>query len=308
MSALLENFTQRLASGELLLGDGAWGTQMQALGLDLEDCPEEWNATHPDKVSQVARSYLQAGADFCITNTFGANRYRLNRFGLAERVRELNSAGLALSRQAADEFGKPVVASVGPTGEFIEPEGMLKTHEMYDAFREQMEALKENGAEAVCIETMYVLDEALAAIKAARDLGLFCFASMTYDSTPQGFRTMLGTTVAEATKALDAAGADVVGTNCGNGITQIAEIVRLMRPLTRKPLLARANAGLPEKDGKRFVYRDGPQFMASKVRDLREAGAAIIGGCCGTTPEHIRAFRAAIDVLLKPQMNADKRR
>jgi methionine synthase I (cobalamin-dependent) len=144
---------------------------------------------------------------------------------------------------------------------------------------------------------MYVLDEALAAVKAARDLGLFCFASMTYDSTPQGFRTMLGTSVEEATRALDAAGADVVGTNCGNGILQIGEIVRRMRPLTKKPLLARANAGLPERDGTRLVYHDGPEFMASRVRDLRQAGAAIIGGCCGTTPEHIRAFRAAIDAL-----------
>lgn len=201
MSEPLEKFKQRLAAGELLLGDGAWGTQLQTLGLDLDACPEEWNVTHPDKVKQVALSYLQAGADFCLTNTFGANRYRLNRFGLAERVRELNSAGLALSRQAAEEFGKLVIPSVGPTGEFIEPEGMLKEHEMYAAFREQMAALAEGGAEAVCIETMYVLDEALAAIRAARDLGLFCLASMTYDLAAQGFRTMLGTSVEEATRA-----------------------------------------------------------------------------------------------------------
>lgn len=297
MSERLEKFKQRLAAGELLLGDGAWGTELQALGLDLEECPEEWNVTHPDKVSQVARGYFQAGADFCITNTFGANRYRLNGFGLAERVGELNRTGLALSLREAEEFGKLVVASVGPTGEFIEPEGMLKAQEMYDAFREQMTALKESGAEAVCIETMYVLDEALAAVRAARDLGLFCSACMTYDSTLQGFRTMLGTSVEEATRALDAAGADAVGTNCGNGIVQITEIVRLMRPLTRKPLLARANAGLPLQDGKRLIYRDEPEFMASKVRGLRDAGATIIGGCCGTTPEHIRAFRAAIDDL-----------
>ena len=297
MAQRLDAFKQRLASGEVLLGDGAWGTQMQALGLDYDACPEEWNVTQPDKVKEIARSYLQAGAAFCLTNTFGANKYRLTNYGFADRVREFNAAGMGLSRQVADDFGALAFGNVGPTGEFVEPEGMLKQREMYDAFHEQMAALKDAGADAISIETMYALDEVLLAVKAARDLGMFCLASLTYDSTPQGFSTMQGTTVEEATRALDAAGADVVGTNCGNGIAQLAAIVRLMRPLTQKPILARPNAGLPEKAGTQFVYRETPELMAASVRDLHAAGVSIIGGCCGTTPEHIRALREAIDKL-----------
>ena len=281
----------------MLLGDGAWGTQMQAAGLESGDCPEEWNLKHPDKIKKIACDYFEAGADFCLTNTFGGNRFRLVRHGFADNVREFNLAGARLSREAADKFGKTVAGSVGPTGEFLQPEGMLNTREMYDAFHEQMTALKEGGADAVCIETMFALEEALVALKAALDLGFFCMACMTFDATPKGFQTMTGTTVAQATKALDEAGAHVVGTNCGNGILEMIEIARQMRPLTAKPILVKSNAGLPEIIDGKIIYHESARLMASKVRELKDAGVSIVGGCCGTTPDHIRAFRVEIDKL-----------
>ncbi|HYG75364.1 MAG TPA: homocysteine S-methyltransferase family protein [Planctomycetota bacterium] len=293
-SARLDKFKEQLASGKIILSDGAWGTQMQKLGLQPGDCPEEWNVSRPDDVRQIAREYLAAGADFCLTNTFGANKYRLVRHGYAEKVREFNLLGAMLSRQASDEAGKFVAASVGPTGEFVQPEGMLTQGEMLVAFREQIEALKEGGVDAICIETMYVLDEALLAIQAAKECGLFCMATMTFDATPQGFKTMMGTPLDEAARALDASPADIIGTNCGNGIEEMVQIALQMRPHTKKPLLVKSNAGLPKMVHGISVYKETPQMMAARIADLKTAGVAIIGGCCGTTPEHIRAFRAAL--------------
>ncbi|HEY3324789.1 MAG TPA: homocysteine S-methyltransferase family protein [Planctomycetota bacterium] len=304
MSDPFERFKQRLATGEILLGDGAWGTQMQKAGLQLGDCPEEWNLSRPDVITGIAREYFQAGADFCLTNTFGGNRYRLVRHGMADRMREINVAGARLSLSAANELNKVVLASIGPTGEYLEPEGMLKSTEMLSAFREQMQALREGGVQGVCIETMYVLNEAVLAVQAARELDLFCMVSMTYDKTPSGFQTMMGTSVAEATRALDRAGADVLGTNCGNGMAEIVAVVREMRGLTTRPLLVKPNAGLPRMVAPASapasvpaspVYDETPEKMAAHIGALRSAGVSIIGGCCGTTPEHIRAFRAALE-------------
>ena len=290
-----QHLLTRIQSREMLLGDGAWGTQMQALGLQSGECPEEWNLTRPDKIKQIAREYFEAGADLCLTNTFGANRFRLIRHGFADKVREFNLAGVNLSREAAAEFNGFVAASVGPTGEFMQPEGMLNEREMHEAFHEQIAVLKEGGADAICIETMYVLDEVLVAVKAASELNLLCMASMTFDSTPDGFRTMLGTTVAEATTALDRSSAQIIGTNCGNGIREMVQIAREMRTHTQKPLLVKSNAGLPEVVGGKMIYSETPEQMAAHLNELQSIGVSIIGGCCGTTPEHIRAFRAAID-------------
>jgi 5-methyltetrahydrofolate--homocysteine methyltransferase len=297
MTTRIETLKKRIQSGEMLLCDGAWGTQMQKLGLQLGDCPEEWNVTRADTIKEIAREYFKCGIDLCLTNTFGGNRYRLVRHGFADQMREFNRAGAALSRQVADEFKGVVAASVGPTGEYIEPEGMLSKKEMYDAYFEQIAALKEGGADAVCIETMYVLDEALVAIEAAKAHGLFCMACMTFDSTPDGYKTMLGTTVEEATRALDSSSAEVIGTNCGNGITDMVKIARQMRSFTKKPLMVKSNAGLPEMVDGKAIYHETPAMMAASIAELKQLGTAIIGGCCGTTPEHIRTFRAEIDRL-----------
>src|SRR5436190_3248177 len=191
MSERLQRLIEQIQSGGVVLGDGAWGTQLQRLGLAFGDCPEEWNASHPDEIRSVARSYLEAGSDFCLTNTFGGNRYRLTRHGYADRLREFNLVGVKLSREAAQPFNALVAASVGTTGEFVQPEGMLSRQEMRHAFQEQLAVLKEAGADFVCIETMYVIEEAAIAVEAAKEAGFYCMASMTFDSTPHGFKTML---------------------------------------------------------------------------------------------------------------------
>jgi 5-methyltetrahydrofolate--homocysteine methyltransferase len=294
MSNRLEKLKSRLAAGEMILLDGAWGTQMQKAGLQLGDCPEEWNVSRPEDIKNIAREYFKAGADVSLTNTFGGNRYRLVRHGFADKMREFNLAGAKLSRDVADEFGGLVAASVGPTGEYVEPEGMLKSSEMYNAFHEQISALKEGGADAICIETMYVLEEALLAVQASRDLGMYTLACMTFDATPKGFQTMLGTSVDEATEALDKSGADVIGTNCGNGIADMVKIAKQMRKISKRPLLVKSNAGLPDMSSGSPVYKETPELMATHIKELKAVGVSIVGGCCGTTPEHIRAFRTAI--------------
>lgn len=297
MSDRIKKFIERINAGEMLLGDGAWGTQLQHLGLGFGDCPEEWNVTHAEAVRQIAHAYLAAGADFCLTNTFGANRYRLMRHGFADRLREFNLAGLALSKEAAAPFDAVVAASVGPTGEFIQPEGMLSAAEMRAAFIEQISVLKEAGADAICIETMYIPDEAALAIEAVKEAGLYCMACVTFDSTPDGFRTMLGATVQNSVAALERAGADVIGSNCGNGIAQMAAIAKEMRAFTRKPLMIKSNAGIPELVDGVAVYNETPDTMADWFSSLRESKVSIVGGCCGTTPEHIRRFRAELNAF-----------
>ncbi|MEI6233543.1 MAG: homocysteine S-methyltransferase family protein [Planctomycetota bacterium] len=294
MSDRLNKLIARIASGKMVLGDGALGTQLQRAGLAFGDCPEEWNVSHPDAVRCVASEYIAAGADFCMTNTFGANRYRLMRHGYADRLREFNVAGVRLSREAAERSDAVVIASVGPTGEFVQPEGMLSAQEMRAAYREQMNVLKEAGADAVCIETMYVAEEAALAVEAAKEVGLYCIASVTFDSTKQGFKTMVGASIREAVEAVDRAGADVIGSNCGNGIAEMTAIAREMRPLTRKPLLIKSNAGMPEMIDGNAVYNDTPETMSGWIQELKTVGVSIIGGCCGTTPEHIRRFREEI--------------
>jgi len=297
MPGRIEKLKERLSAGELVLCDGAWATQMQKMGLQSGDCPEEWNITQPDKIRQIAREYFQAGSQVCLTNTFGGTKFRLMRHGFADKVEAFNRAGAALCREVAESFGGIVAASVGPTGEFVQPEGLLSEKEMYDAFREQIGALKAGGADAVCIETMYVLDEALLAVKAAREHGMFCIACMTFDSTPDGFKTMLGTSIEDATCSLDVTGADVVGTNCGNGIADMVRIAHRMRMFTKKPLIVKSNAGIPEMVGGQIVYHESPEMMAARLVDLKSAGVALVGGCCGTTPEYIRVFRQSIEKL-----------
>lgn len=305
-TARIETFKERLANGEMQLGDGAWGTQLQRLGLEFGACPEEWNVSRPDEVRSIAREYLEAGADFCLTNTFGANRYRLTRHGFASWLNQFNTAGVRLSREAAVPFDAVVAASVGPTGEFVQPEGMLSRGEMLSAFAEQIAVLKDAGADAICIETMYVPEEAALAVEAAKKAGMFCMACITFDATPNGFRTMLGATIQDSVSALENAGADVIGSNCGNGMEQMVQVAKEMRPLTKKPLMIKANAGIPELVKGKTVYNEGPGAMAKWLAELKSVNVSIVGGCCGTTPEHIRRFRAEIDTFKINAVTIDK--
>jgi len=287
MSAFLE----RIQTGELLISDGATGTYLQQHGLEAGGCPEEMNASKPEVIKQMAREYFEAGSDMVETNTFGGSRYMLAKYDYGDRVHELNRLGAEHARSVTPE-GCFVLGSIGPTGEFIEPNGTATKDQMYGVFCQQCEGLAAGGVDAFCIETMSDLDEISLAIVAAKDkTGLPVVATMTYDKGPRGYFTMFGITPAVAAEKLAEAGADVVGTNCGLAIEHMIEIVTDMRAATDGPILAHVNAGIPKLvDGKEIIYPDTPEHMAEHMKRMVKAGANIVGGCCGTSPEYIREF------------------
>ena len=287
--------TQRLATGATLVADGAWGTLLIDMGLTAADLPEAWNLSHPQAVQSVAAQYAGAGAEVILSDTFGASSIKLAKAGHAGRVRDYNLAGARNSLLGAP--GAIIAASVGPTGEFLEPVGDLTAEQLEAVFREQIQALFDAGIRCVDIETMSALDEALCAARAARAVSadIDVIVSMTYARTGKGFRTMMGATPAQAARELTASGAvDVVGTNCGNGIEQMLGICAEYRANTHLPILVKANAGLPEVVDGATVFRMTPAQMAAQVPALVAAGANIIGGCCGTTPAHIAAIAQAL--------------
>lgn len=285
---------ERLKAGELLLCDGAMGTMLIASGLKAGECPELWNRERPEAVQAIHRAYFEGGSDIVLTNTFGGTRVRLANFGLEKEVRDLNSRAVGLAKEVAPS-GKWVALSVGPTGEFLEPVGNLKFEEMKEIFSEQIGAALEAGADAVCIETMGDPEESRAAIEATRALAdVPIFATMTFEHGKRGYHTLMGIDPPTAAERLLAAGAHVVGSNCGNGIDEMAEIMEEMMAGRGGLFLAQANAGKPEMEGDTPVYRQGPEEYAEKSKKLKALGVNIIGGCCGTTPEHIKRMAAVL--------------
>ncbi len=292
------NIRELLAERKLLFCDGAWGTQLAERGLPAGEVPERWNLERPDHVRAVAAAYVEAGSDVILTNTFGASRIKLARAGLDERAEEVNRRGAELSREAAGERAL-VFASVGPSGEFMAPLGAVNEEQMAACFAEQAGALAAGGADAIVIETMTDLAEAKAALRGVREAAsLPAVVSMTFERGMKGFATMMGVRPAPAAAELAAAGADAVGTNCGRGIEDAAEIVALMRAETDLPVWAKPNAGLPQLVEGRTVFPATPEQMAGGVPALVGAGARIVGGCCGTTPEHVRAMVALREALI----------
>lgn len=279
----------QLASKGPVLTDGAWGTQLQIRGLKPGECPDTWNLLHPDRVEQVARAYVAAGSQVILTNTFRANRITLADHELSSRVIDINRTGAEISRRAARDQAH-VFGSIGPSGKMLLL-GETSEAELEEAFAEQAQALLDGGADAILVETISDLVEAKAAIRAARAIGLSVVASMVFDSGKNKDRTMMGVTPEQAADELTAAGADVVGANCGLGVAAYVGICRRLHAATDRPIWIKPNAGLPELiDGTPF-YRMTPEQFASYVPALLEAGASFIGGCCGTGPEFIRAMR-----------------
>lgn len=282
----------RLVSAGPVPIDGAWGTQLQLLGLPLGACPDAWNLTAPNQVERVAQGYVAAGSRIILTNTFGSNRFLLARHELAEKLTEINAAGVEISRRAA--AGRAAVfASVGPSGVMLMM-GQVSPEALRAAFGEQARVLAVAGADGIAVETMSDLEEAKLAVAAARETGLPVAACMTFDSGAKKDRTMMGVSPEQAAEQLTAAGADVIGSNCGRGIAGMVEICRRLRASTDRPVWVKANAGLPEIVDGRTVYRQTPEEFAAYVPQLVEAGAGFIGGCCGTTPEFIRAVVASL--------------
>ncbi len=274
------------------LTDGAWGTEFQQQGLVAGECPDHWNIAFPDKVLNVARSYVNAGSQIILTNTFRSNRITLAGHGLADQVEILNGQGVALSRQAASDRAA-VFASIGPTGKMLMM-GETSEDEMMAAFTEQSEALVNAGADALILETMTDLAEAKIALAAARRAGIPVIVSFVFDSGKQKDRTMMGATPEQVAQEITDAGADALGANCGLGISGFIPLCRRLKAATSLPIWIKANAGLPEiVEGKPF-YRMSPQEFASFVPALVEAGASFIGGCCGTNPSFISCCSAVL--------------
>ena len=278
---------QKLVAQRPIITDGAWGTQLQARGLATGDFPDAWNLTHGDRVAEVARAYVEAGSRVILTNTFGANRVRLAEAGLADRAAEINRKGVEISRAAAQ--GQALVfASIGPSGKML-MNGDITAEDLSVAFGEQARGLAAGGADALVVETMSDLEEAKLAVAAARTAGLPVVACMVFDSGKDKDRTMMGSTPEEVAVALTAAGADVIGANCGQGIAGFVKICERLHAASGRPIWIKPNAGLPEMVGGQVVYRTRPQEFASFAPALVQAGATFLGGCCGTSPEFIQA-------------------
>jgi 5-methyltetrahydrofolate--homocysteine methyltransferase len=312
---------ERINKGVFLL-DGAMGTQLIARGIELGRCYDYLNIEQPDTILEIHRAYLEAGSDAVLTNTFGANKYALARYGLSDKVKEINTAAAKIARRAAGagsprcEAGKYVLGDVGPSGDFLKPLGNLEPEELKDAFAEQAEALSEGGVDGFIIETMTSLDEATIAVEAVKSVSgeLPVFASFAFDGVAGDFRTMMGVDVKSAVTKMVSSGVDAVGFNCGTVtmkqyVTLAEEFAKLLADKSgvavsatakqtpniklgakRVLLLAEPNAGQPELVDGRTVYKVSPEDFAAAAEKIHSAGVNIIGGCCGTTPGHIRAL------------------
>jgi 5-methyltetrahydrofolate--homocysteine methyltransferase len=273
--------------GAVLVADGAWGTEFFKRGLMQGSPPDEWNLTHPEIVREITREYLEAGADVILTNSFGANRFRLEAHGLSDKVRDINTKGAELTRDITG--GNAVVAGdMGPTARFL-PLGETTAEELYSVFAEQAAGLAEGGVDWIVVESMTDMEEMSVAVRAASETTrLPVVASMTYNRTPKGYRTMMGNTPEACVKRAEEAGASVIGANCGSGIEDYVPLAPLLRALTKLPLWIKANAGIPQILNGKVAYPLTAEQYASYVPALVEAGVNAIGGCCGTDPAFVR--------------------
>lgn len=290
MTAIQDPIASLLAERGVLLADGATGTNLFDLGLSSGEAPEFWNVEHPDRIRSLHRSFVEAGSDIVLTNTFGGTRHRLKLHDGQDRVHELNELGARHAREAAEDAERRVLVagSVGPTGELFVPLGALDEDEAVEAFAEQMAGLKAGGADLVWIETMSAAEEIAAALKAADRVGMPAVVTASFDTAG---RTMMGITPQELAACTQ--GAVAFGANCGVGASDI--LATLLAMESERPLVVKGNCGIPEFRGTEIHYSGTVEQMADYARLAIDAGASIIGGCCGTSARHVRAMRAAID-------------
>ena len=291
-----ERWRALLAENPTVTADGAMGTMLFAAGLQFGDPPEVWNLTQPEVVRRVHRAYIEAGSRILMTNTFGGNRLRLSLHGLENRVAELNQTAAILVRTEVEAAGGHalVAGDIGPSGAIMAPTGTLDYQDAVDVFAEQAAALVAGGVDLIWIETMSDLAEMQAAIEGVRRVspGIALITTMTFDTRGH---TMMGVSPEQAVRAMAAWGADAVGGNCGNGPDELLPVIARMRAAAPDVLLvAKSNAGMPELIDMRAVYRAEPAVMATQALAMRAAGATIVGACCGSTPDHLRAMSAAL--------------
>ncbi len=286
---------ERINRGEVLLADGAMGTMLFERGLKSGQCPESINLSAPHLLEEIATLYLQAGADILHTNTFGGSPLKLAEYGLDDQCHQINCQAIRSVRAVVTDKAF-VSLSCGPSGRLLKPYGDTDPEEMRESYRKQLTSILTEPVDMITIETMTDLAEATIAVETARQIApdIPICATMTFDCTPRGFFTVMGVTTEQAATGLLEAGADIIGSNCGNGIDNMTEIAAEFGKCTNAPLMIQSNAGLPEERDGHLFYPEAPEFMAEKCRKLPSAGVRIIGGCCGTTPAHIAAIRKTL--------------
>jgi 5-methyltetrahydrofolate--homocysteine methyltransferase len=294
----LESILKNISDGKILIADGAMGSMLMQKGLRAGACPELLNLERPEIVKEVAELYLESGADIIQTNTFGGTPLKLSDCILEDKCTEINKAAVQIVSSVTQERAY-ISGSCGPTGKILEPFGEMSEDEAFNNFKLQTAALINAGVDMLCIETMIDLNEILIAVKAARSNSstIPIAATVTFNKTPAGFVTIMGNNIENVAKSLIDNGADIIGSNCGNGIDNMVEIAKEFKSYSNHPLLIQANAGTPEIVDGVPTYPETPEYFVKRVDALVEAGVSIIGGCCGTTPEHIQHIKNAVNTL-----------
>jgi 5-methyltetrahydrofolate--homocysteine methyltransferase len=291
----MKSILNRIAEGQILVADGAWGTMLMEKGLKPGECADLWTLERPEVIREVASAYVEAGSDLIGTNSFGASSIKLERFGLSHKAEEINRRAAELSREVAGDHVH-VLGTIGPSGKMVMM-GEVTEAQLFDAYAEQVTALRKGGADAIIIETMSDPTEAAIAIRAIKEnTDCIAICTMTYEkSAVGGYFTIMGTSPAEMLEKLSAEGADILGSNCGTGIEEMVDIARELNEVNGHiPLIIQANAGLPVYHHGEITYPGNPVKMTAHIPDLLSLGVKIIGGCCGTTPEHIVLFKQKI--------------
>lgn len=292
----MTNFFERLKQEKVLVSDGAIGSLLFEKGLNAGDCPERFNLEHPEVLAEIAQAYLQAGADIIQTNTFGASSLKLSDYNLDGKTEDINQKAVEIVKQVVDSKAL-VSGSVGPTGKMLLPYGDIEPAVMQRNYKRQIGILIESGVDLLCIETMTDLNEAVIAIQSAREISqdIPIITTMTFDVIPQGCVTIMGHGVAEVCNKLEETGANIVGSNCGNGTKNMITIAKEFIANSKLPIIIQSNAGIPTIIDDQVVYQETPEEFANFTKILIELGVSIIGGCCGTTPNHIRAIRQIVN-------------